>query len=68
MNNKQREVWNSFILAQRTYLTDDIEQLQRNLRWRKITAVDCVELLIAEERLNNFNEFVRYVNNIFTIQ
>jgi len=32
MNNKQREVWNSFILAQRTYLTDDIEQLQRNLR------------------------------------
>lgn len=48
-------------------MEQDIKQLQQNIRYRKIDTVDCVELICAVERLQNFNDFVKSVDVIFNI-
>lgn len=45
-------LWNRF-----TFLEQDVQQLQQNVRYRHIDAVDCLELCLALERLNAFKEF-----------
>lgn len=64
---KQRELWLCYVVNQRQYLENDIRQLQSNVRYRRIDAVDCMELALAIERLNCFNEFARHTTEIFKI-
>lgn len=63
----QRELWYCYVVNYRQRLEDDIKQLQTNLRYRKVDAVDCMELALAIERLNCFNEYCRHTNEIFKI-
>ena len=48
-------LWNRF-----TYLEQDVQQLQQNVRYRHIDAVDCLAL----ERLNAFKQFSADVRGI----
>lgn len=64
---KQRELWASYCYNFREKLLEDVRQLQQNLRYRNIDAVDCIELALALERLNSFDDFVKCVNVIFSI-
>ena len=67
MTQKQRDIFACYVLNQRDTLEKDIEQLQSNLRFRKISQIDCLELVIALERLNTFNDVVRDVNSILKV-
>lgn len=67
MTQKQRDIFACYVLNQRDTLEKDIEQLQSNLRFRKISQIDCLELVIAQERLNTFNDVVRDVNSILKV-
>ena len=64
---KQRELYASYVYNHRSQLIEEIRQQQRNLRYRNIDAIDCIELALAVERLNSFDDFVKCVNVIFSI-
>lgn len=46
-----------YLLNRFTYLEQDVQQLQQNIRYRRIDAIDCLELCLALERLQAFNQF-----------
>lgn len=50
------------------YLENEVKQLRENLRWRPIDAVDCLELVIALERLNMFREVSRDVRALLGLK
>lgn len=54
MTQKQLDIYGAYVYNQRCRMEDDISTLQQNLRWRKISALDCLELIIAQERYNAF--------------
>ena len=67
---KQRELWYCYVLNQRGRLENEIKIRKDNIRWsdtRKIDAVDLLELALAQERLNAFNEFVHASEHIFSL-
>ncbi len=66
-SQKQRELWMCYVVNQREHLENDIKRLQTNLRYRRVDAVDCMELALAIERLNSFNEFASHATEIFKI-
>lgn len=57
-----------YIYNRRVYLERDIQQLQENLRYRSISSVDCLELIIAQERLAMFVEVTRDVTELLKIK
>lgn len=58
---KQKDLWNEYKYNRGEYLRQDIRQLQQNIRYRDIDVVDCVELALALERLNTFNQVCKSV-------
>ncbi|MBQ7783294.1 MAG: replication initiation factor domain-containing protein [Oscillospiraceae bacterium] len=66
-SQKQRELWMCYVVNQREHLENDVKRLQTNLRYRRVDAVDCMELALAVERLNCFNEFASHATEIFKI-
>ena len=51
---RKMDLLSDYIYNRRVYLERDIQQLQENLRYRSISSVDCLELIIAQERLAMF--------------
>lgn len=64
---KQKELYFSYVYNHREFLVSEVKQLQHNLRYRKIDSVDCMELALAVERLNAFEDFCKCINVIFSI-
>lgn len=64
---KQRELWYCYVVNYRHRLEEDIRHLQTSLRYRSPDAVDCMELALAVERLNCFNEYVSHTTEIFKL-
>lgn len=64
MTQKERELYSAYVYNMRSQLEDDIKQLQANIRWRKVSVVDCLELIIAQTRYDDFCEFVHNMNGI----
>lgn len=58
---KQKDLWNEYKYNRGEYLRQDIKQLQQNIRYRDIDIVDCIELALAIERLNTFNQVCKSV-------
>lgn len=56
---KQKEIFMAYINNNRYKLEEDVRQLQQRLRYREADAVDCLELSLALERLNAFDDFSR---------
>lgn len=61
------ELWQTYVYNFRQRLLNDIRQLQANVRYRDIDSIDCLEMMLAVERLNAFNEFVRDTQAIFNV-
>lgn len=61
MREKEKALIFSYILSQQKNLEDELQQLQSNIRYRKIDVVDCVEMICVIERLNSFYRFSRDV-------
>lgn len=56
MKNKEIELLWRYIINNLTALEQEVQQLQQNLRYRRIDTVDCHELALAIERLNTFRK------------
>ena len=59
MRRRGAELFLSYILNHRQQLENEITVLEQNIRYRKISTLDCLELIIASERLECFNEFAK---------
>lgn len=56
MKNKEIELLWRYIINNLTALEQEVQQLQQNLRYRRIDTIDCHELALAIERLNTFQK------------
>ena len=64
---KERDLWMCYVVNHRQHLKNEIRELQATLRYRDIDPIDCLELMLALERLNCFNEYVKHTTEIFKI-
>lgn len=62
MTQKERDLWAEYKYNKGEYLKQDIVQLQQTLRYRNIDIIDCIELALAIERLNTFNQVCKAVD------
>jgi hypothetical protein len=65
---RKMDLLSDYIYNRRVFLEHDIQQLQENLRYRSISSVDCLELIIAQERLAMFVEVTRDVTELLKIK
>ena len=65
---KKYEVLLEYLINERDRLNAEIIQLQENIRYRRISSVDCLELIIAQERLSAFLEFSDNVKMILRLR
>ena len=63
----QKEIFFQYLLNERDRLENDVNNLRQTLRYRNIDAVDCLELTLALERLNCFNDFIAHAVAIFKL-
>ena len=68
MTEKEKVLLLSYQYNDRTYLEREVVQLRSNLRYRDVDSVDCMELMLAIERLNMFNKVFRDVYAILKIR
>lgn len=65
---KRIELLYSYLINRRSYLSDDVHTLQQNLRYRDFSSVDCLELIIALERLHLFEEVSHDIFHLLSIR
>lgn len=65
---RKMDLLSDYIYNRRVYLERDLQQLQENLRYRSISSVDCLELIIAQERLAMFVEVTRDVTELLKLK
>lgn len=56
MKNKEVELLWRYFINNLTALEQEVQQLQQNVRYRRIDTIDCHELALAIERLNTFRK------------
>lgn len=64
MNQKEIQLVLSYILHNRFYMEEEIKTFQSNLRFRKITLQDCIELASLIDR---YECFLQVTNDILLI-
>lgn len=57
-----------YFLNERDRLAAEVAQLQENIRYRRISSVDCLELIIAQERLSAFVDFSENVKVLLRLK
>ncbi len=67
MREKEKALIFSYILSQQKNLEDELQQLQSNIRYRKIDVVDCVEMMCVIERMNAFCQFSRDIISLLNL-
>lgn len=63
----QKEIFFQYLLNERDRLENDVDKLRQTLRYKNIDAVDCLELTLAMERLNSFDDFMSHAIAIFKL-
>lgn len=66
--SKKTDILNEYIFNRRIHLEHEIQQLQENIRYRKVSSVDCLELIIAQERLLMFIEITGDICHILNMK
>lgn len=64
---KKYDLLLEYIFNRRIFLENELKQLQENVRFRPVYAVDCLELIIARERLEMFNEVSKDILHILKL-
>ena len=64
MTQKEVNLLFAYIYNNRTRLEDEVSQLQSNVRFRKIYPTDCVELMLASERLATFKDVTTDIRHL----
>ena len=65
---KKYDLLLEYFMRERDRLSAEIVQLQENIRYRRISSVDCLELIIAQERLSAFLDFSDNVKTLLRIR
>lgn len=65
---KKADLLAEYIFNRRIYLGHEIQQLQENIRYRSVSSVDCLELIIARERLAMFIEVTRDITALLKLK
>ncbi len=63
----RKEIILKMFLTQYNILSAEIDELQRRLRYRRITTTDCLELIIAIERFQMLREIQKWIFSIMQI-
>ncbi len=63
----RKEIILQMFLTQYNILSEEIDELQRNMRYRRITTTDCLELIIAQERLQMLKDMQKWIFSIMQI-
>lgn len=61
MTEKEKALIYSYIITNKTQLENNVRQLQSNVRFRDIDIPDCIELIVALQRLQTFNEVTSHI-------
>ena len=64
---KQKEIFMAYLNNNRDRLEKDVRDLQHRLQYRDCDAIDCVELMLAQERLYAFEEFAKNARSILKL-
>lgn len=57
-----------YLINRREHLHGELRQLQENVRYRDVSSVDCLELIIARERLAMFTEISHDIFHLLNIR
>ena len=63
----RKELLYQMFLTQYNILSTTIDELQRQLRYKRVSDVDCLELIIANERFQMLKEMSNWVFSIMKI-
>ena len=64
---KKYDILEEYFYSELCRLEQDVEDKKQAVRYRRITALDCLELLIAMERYSAFVEYMAAVKSILSI-
>lgn len=67
---RQKEIENlmEYIIFEMTRLEQDVQKLQQTLRYKRVDVVDCMELMLALERLVSFKNFSSNVIHLLKLR
>lgn len=63
----RKEMILQMFLTQFNILSSEIDELQRNIRYRRVTTTDCLELIVAIERFQMLKEMQAWIFKIMQI-
>lgn len=68
MRAKEKEIFLSYIISQRARFDNEIQEMQRRIRYRNIDVNDLVEFMLLKERYNSFEEFAQTALTLLDLQ
>ena len=68
MTEKEKELIMSYIIHTEYRLDDEIRELQQRIRFRKIGTEDVIELLLTQQRKDDFTEFALTVLRLLNLE
>lgn len=57
----------SMFCTQHDILKTDIDEMQKNLRYRQVSTIDCIELIIAKEKFEYLRDMAKWIFQILRI-
>lgn len=64
MTSKEHELLQSYLYSYAVRLDRERDELQQRLRYRKFNSVDVIEMLILQQRCEDFAEFSRDISHL----
>lgn len=67
MTKNEIEMLYSYLYNNSVQYENDVQQLQTNLRYRRIDILDCLELICTIERRNMFTQISKDIRNLLQL-
>lgn len=67
MRQSEIELLMAYIVNEESRLENDVIELTNRIRFRRVDITDCVELIVALNRLDNFREFALIVIRLLNL-
>lgn len=68
MKQNEKDILSMYIYNNTVRLENNVRQLQSNLRFKRIDTVDCIELMLAQQELETFNEVTKHVRLLLKLK
>jgi hypothetical protein len=67
MTERQKVKLVEYIIQKQAFYENDLDKLQQHIRYRRIDAVDCLELILAAERKAHFEEIIGEILGVLRV-